>query len=154
MGDDALRGLAFGGRHAPGVRRRLDQHLARRGAALADVLVRLADAAAAAGRVALPDAVAGEVLAGGRIFGRDLRPVAFELLDDELGEAGERALSHLGARDAHDDRVVGADHHPGVDLRSHGALRGGVAGERDMEAEREPGGRGGRAGEELAAGDL
>jgi len=81
-------------------------------------------------------------------------PIAFELLDDELGEAGERALSHLGARDAHDDRVVGADHHPGVDLGSHGSLRGGVAGERDMEAEREPGGRGGRAGEELAAGDL
>ena len=51
-----------------------------------------------------PHALARDVLPGRRILGRDLRPVALELLGDELGEAGERALAHLGARDADDAR--------------------------------------------------
>ena len=63
-----------------------------------------------------PDALARDVLAGRRVFGRDLRPVAFEFLGDELGEAGERALAHLRARDADHDGVVGPDHDPGVDF--------------------------------------
>ena len=46
------------------------------------------------------------------IFGRHLRPVALELLGDQLGEAGERALPHLGARDADHHRVVGLDRPP------------------------------------------
>ena len=33
-----------------------------------------------------------------------LLPVAFELFGDELREAGEGALAHLGARDADDAR--------------------------------------------------
>ena len=66
----------------------------------------------------LPHAVAREALAGRRIF-----PVvtfdqsAFELFGDELRKAGERALAHLGARDADDDGFVRLHHHPGVDLR-------------------------------------
>src|SRR5215471_7635218 len=74
--------------------------------------------AAASGAVVIaPYAFSGDVLAGRGIFGRDLRPVAFELLGDELGEPGERALTHLGAGDANDHCVVRADHHPGIDLR-------------------------------------
>ena len=42
----------------------------------------------------------------------DLLPVAFELLGDELGEAGERALPHLRARDADHAGVVGLDRRP------------------------------------------
>ena len=45
------------------------EHDARGGAALADVLVRLADAAAAAGGERAPHALAGDALAGRRVFG-------------------------------------------------------------------------------------
>ena len=71
-----------------------------------------------------PDAFAREVLAGRRIFGRDFRPVAFELLGDELREAGQRPLPHLGARDADDDGVVRPDDDPCGDLgRAVGGAR-------------------------------
>src|SRR5262249_3435915 len=126
-----------------------------RGAALAHVILRVADAAAAAGRHVAPYALAGDVLAGRGIFGRDLRPVAFELLGDELGEPGERALTHLGTRNANDHRVVRADHPPGVDLR-RAVLRADHlrAAERKVEAERQPATHRGRAHHEAAAIDL
>src|SRR5262249_44943644 len=120
--------------------------------ALADIFMRHADAATAAGREVTPHALAGNALAGGRIFPRDLRPVAFQLLGDELGEAGERPLTHLGTRDADHDGVVRADHHPGVDFRR--AVRGADdprAAERDVEPERKPATRGGGAYDEAAA---
>src|SRR5262249_60335463 len=95
------------------------------------------------------------VLAGRGIFGRDLRPVAFELLGDELGEPGERALTHLGAGDANDHRVVRADHHPGVDLRRAILCTDDLrAAERKVEAERQPAAHGRRAHYEAAAIDL
>ena len=56
------------------------------------------------------------LLAGRDLLGRHLLPVALELLGDELGEAGERALAHLGARDADHAGVVGLDRDPDVDL--------------------------------------
>ena len=62
-------------------------------------------------------ACARDVLAGCRIFGRDLRPVALQFLGDKLGEAGQRALAHFGAGDADDHGVVGPDHDPDADLR-------------------------------------
>src|SRR5262249_35103166 len=49
------------------------------------------------------------------------------------------ALAHFRARDADDDGVVGPHHHPGIDLGRQ-RLRRGLIGERNMEAEREPGG--------------
>src|SRR5262249_40805722 len=98
--DDAAGGAAFGWRHAPFFRGSLDPHLAGDRAALADVLMRIADGAAASGVEVAPDALARDVLSRRRIFGRDFRPVAFELLGHELREAGERALPHLGAGDA------------------------------------------------------
>ncbi|MET3323489.1 hypothetical protein ABIF54_000742 [Bradyrhizobium japonicum] len=135
MGDDALRGGAFRRRHFPRIGGGLDQHHARGGAALADIVLRRADAAAATGREIAPDALAGDALAGCRIFGRDLRPVAFEFLGDELGEAGERALAHLGAGDADHDGVVGPDHDPGADFgRAVGCAHHGGTAEGDIEA--------------------
>src|SRR5262249_50467023 len=150
----AIGDAALGRLHLPFVGGGLDQHFARRRAALADVFMRLADAAAAAGREVAPRALARDALAGRRIFGRDLRPVALELFSDELGEAGQRALAHLRAGDADHYRLVGADHHPGGDFGAGiRSLRGGGA-ERKLEAEREAATSGSSAGDERAAIDL
>src|SRR5262249_61806604 len=114
MRDHAVRRAHLGRRDFPLVGGGLLEHLPCRSAPLAHVILRVPDAAAAAGRHISPYALAGDVLAGRGIFGRDLRPVAFELLCDELGEPGERALTHLGAGDANDHRVLRPDHHPPV----------------------------------------
>ena len=111
-----------------------------------------ADAAAAAGREIAPGALARDALAGRRIFGRDLRPVAFELFGDELGKAGEGALAHLRAGDADDDGVVGPDHDPGVDFgRAVGGADHGRSAEGKIEAERKAAAGGGGADDEGAA---
>ena len=117
MRDDAVGGRAFGRRHLPFIGRGLDQHHAGDRAALAHIILRCADAAAAAGREIAPHALARHALARRRIFGGDLRPVAFELFGDQLGQPGQRALAHFRARDPDDDGVVGLDHDPGVDFR-------------------------------------
>ena len=146
----AVRRRALGRRDLPLVGRGLDQHHASRRAALAHVFVRGADATAAAGRHVTPHALARDALARCRIFGRDFRPVALELLGDELGETGERALTHLGAGDADDDGVVRPDHDPSIDFRR--AVRGAddVWTERDIHAEHEPATEGGGAHDEGA----
>src|SRR5437867_823897 len=152
--DHAVARAALGGRHVPRVGGGLDQHDPRGGAALADVLVRVADAAAAARGEVTPRALALHALAGRRILGLHLRPVALELLGDHLREARERPLPHLGARDPDHDRVVRADDHPGVHfgravLGAHDARA-----ERDLEAESEPGAGGGAADDERATIEL
>src|SRR6185369_5112130 len=106
LGDDAVGGGAFRGRYLPFVRGGLHQHHARGGAALADIFLAGADAAAAAGREIAPGALACDTLTRRRILGDDLRPVAFELFGDELGEAGEGALTHFRAGDANHGGVV------------------------------------------------
>ena len=147
--DGAAGRAAFGGWHVPLLGCGRDQHLARDGAALADILLALADAAAAAGREILPDAVALQVLAGRRILPGDLVPVAVELLGHELAEAGERALAHFGAGDADHHLVVGMDDHPGVQFLD-GLGMCHVLIEGQMEAEREATGNGGAADQEAA----
>ncbi len=149
VADDAVGSLAFAGRHVPALGGCGDQHLACGRTAFAHIVVRFADAAAAAGREVAPHAVARDVLARRGELGRDLRPVAFQFLGEELGEARHRALAHLRARDADDDAVVRVNDDPGIDL-AHGAacLRVRRAGG-NAEAERE--GAGGRADEEGAA---
>src|SRR6202022_3986550 len=95
--------------------------------AAADIILRGADAAAAAGSHLAPDALAAEILTRGNRLGGDLLPIAFELLGHQLGEAGARALPHLRARDADHAGVVGLDDHPGIDLSAGiggGLLRG------------------------------
>src|SRR2546423_810475 len=83
-------------------------------ATLAHILVRGADAAAAAGRHVAPHPLAREVRACRRKLGPDLRPVALQLLGHELGKPSLGALAHLGTGDANDHAVVGPDHHPGI----------------------------------------
>ena len=114
--DHAVGGPALRCRHTPLGSGGLHQHHARGGAALAHVVLRLADAAAATGGEVAPDAVARQVLPRCRVLGADTGPVAFQLLGHQLRQAGQRALPHLGAGDADDDLVVGLHHHPGVDL--------------------------------------
>ena len=110
-------------RHLPLVGRGLEQHDARGSTAAADVVLRGADAAAAAGPHLAPGALAREIGAGRDLLGRHLLPVALELLGDELGEAGDRALAHLRARDADHAGVVGLDGDPYIDF---GAVIGGA----------------------------
>ena len=155
VGDDAVGGGAFRGRHLPFVGGRLDQHHARGGAALADILLAGANAAAAAGREIAPGALACDTLSGGRILGDDLRPVAFELFGHELGEAGEGALTHFRAGDANHGGVVGADHHPDIDLgRAVGGADHGRSAKGKIEADSEAGAGGSRSDHETAAGEL
>src|SRR5882672_7910012 len=74
--DDAVRRGAFGRRDVPLSGRRLDEHRASRGAALAHVLVRITDAAAAVGGEITPSTLALHAFARGRVFDPDLGPVA------------------------------------------------------------------------------
>ena len=108
---------AFRRRHIPTRRGRGDQHVAGDGAGLPQVKLRRRDGTAGAGRQIAPDAVAAPILLGSDEFGADFGPIAFQLLGDQHGEAGLRALPHLGPRDADDDRVVRGNHQPGRDLR-------------------------------------
>ena len=152
VGDDAVGGGAFRSRHLPLIGGGLDQHDARGGAALADIILRGADTAAAAGGEIAPGAFARHALAGRRIFGRDFRPVAFEFFGDQLGKAGEGALAHFRSRDPDHDGVVGPDHHPDVDFgRTVGGAHHGGAAEGKVETEREAGAGRGGADDEGAA---
>ena len=153
MDDDAVGYGDLADRHLPVIGRGLQQHHAGGGAAAADIVVRGADAAAAAGSHLAPDALAGKVRSGGDLLGLDFLPVAFELLADELDEAGDRALAHFRARDPDHAGIIGLDHDPGIDLGAViGALRQHRADtERQVESEREPTARSGGADNELAA---
>src|SRR4030088_3065636 len=71
---------AFRCGHFPLVGGSRNQHGARSGAGLAYILVRFADGAASGRKLTTPHTVAREVLPGSRKFGRDLQPVAFQLL--------------------------------------------------------------------------
>jgi len=92
-------------------------------------------------------------LAGGDLFGLDLLPIAFELFGHELDEAGDRALSHLRARDADHASVVGLNQDPGVDLGTFaGGLRDGAPeARRQTEPKRQPATRGSGSDDERAS---
>ena len=153
VADHALGDRALGDRNLPLIGRRLHKHHAGRCAALAHIDGGLSDALAASGAEIAPDALAGEILAGGGIFGGDLGPVSLELLGDELGEAGEGALAHLHAGDADHDRIVRLDDDPGVDLGRQ-ALGRSLVGEGNGEAERQAAGGCTGADKEIAAGKI
>src|SRR5207244_11021478 len=103
-----------------------------------DVVMRGADAAATARAEIAPHALALDALPGGGVLGGHLRPVALQLLGHQLGETGERALPHLGARDPDHDRVVRADDHPGVDLGRAVLRADDLTAKRDAQAQCEP----------------
>src|SRR5258708_33498106 len=103
MGDDAVRGRAFRSRNLPFVGGGRNQHHAGRSAPLAHDLLGSPYAAAAGSEEIGPYALARHVLAGGREFILDLRPLAFELFGDHLAKARKCTLAHLGTRDADRD---------------------------------------------------
>src|SRR5207247_7786512 len=112
-------------------------------AAPAHIVLRAADAAAAAGRHITPDALAREILTGRDPLHGHFLPAALELLGDQLGEPGLRALPHLRTRDADHAGAVGLDDDPGIDFAA-GCGRGlGRCDERKLESEREPAACGG-----------
>src|SRR5262249_55377534 len=152
-GDGAVSDRQFADRHLPLLGRGLQQHHARGGAAAANVVLRGADTAAAAGRHLAPDAPAGEVSPGRDLFRLYFVPIALELFGDELREARDRALSHLRARDADHAGVVGFDENLRIDLGALvGALRhGGTEARRQIESERESTAHGGGADDERPA---
>src|SRR6516162_3196878 len=151
MRDDAVSGAALVRRNIPLRRGSGDQHHSRGGSALAHILVRLANAPATAGREVAPDALAGDIFAWGRIVGCDLRPVAFELFCDELGEAGQRPLAHLRAGNADHHRIVLLYYDPGVDFGWRVIRQRLRRSPRDMEAERQSAADRGCAGEKRTA---
>ncbi len=116
VGDDAVGGNALRRRHAPARGSRRNQHFTRGGAGLTQVVLRCRDRAAGAGRHVAPDALAERVRLRCDEFQPDLVPVAFKLFGDQHGEAGGRALPHLGAGDPDDHGVVRLDHDPAVDF--------------------------------------
>src|SRR6266496_1198461 len=108
-----------------------------RGATAAHIVLRAADAAAAAGRHVAPDALAREILAGRDPLHRYFIPAALELLGHQLGEPGLRALPHLRARDADHAGAVVLDDDPGVHLCPGGSCGLRRSDERKLESERE-----------------
>src|SRR5205823_10490091 len=72
----------------------------------------------------------------------------------ELGEAGHRALPHLGAGDADDDAVIRLDDDPGSQLRRTTRGANDLRTEREIHAKCEPAAERGRADDESAAVDL
>ena len=156
MGDHAVGSHTFGNGHAPLLRGGLNEHDARGSTAFAHVLFGGSDPAAAASGKVTPDPLAPEAFARRRVFDSDFAPVALELFGDHLREPGDRALAHLGAHHAHDDGIVGLNHHPGANFRRRErGLRGGQT--RDQwhrDAERQTGARSGRANDELATGEV
>ena len=98
------------GRHAPFLRSRGDQHGARGGARLPQLLVGIGERGAAAGALRLaPEQVVVAARVGGRALDPDLRPVGVELLGDQRRQPGVGALPHLEVLHDHGDGVVGAD---------------------------------------------
>src|SRR5690606_11645022 len=115
-GDDVLRSLDVGHVNTPAIGCGLHQHHARGCTAFANIFLRVADALAAIGAEIAPDALAANTLAGSDIFPADLVPVGFQFLGNKLGKTGQRALTHLDAGNADQNRVIRIDNDPGVQL--------------------------------------
>src|SRR5205807_2012629 len=114
--DYAVCDCQFADRDLPLVGRGLQQHDACRRAAATHVILRDADAAAAAGAHLAPHALSRQVLVGGDRLDAYLAPVALEFLGDELRQPRMGALAHLRTRHPDDAAVVRLDQHPGIDL--------------------------------------
>src|SRR5262245_36703186 len=120
MCNDAGLGFAFGRWHLPLISCSLDQHLARYGTALANVLLRTTNATTAARRHVSPDTTARQILSRGRVFGFHLLPVALEFFGDKLSETSQGALTHFRARNADDDLIIPFDKYPRTHLVAFG----------------------------------
>ena len=103
--------------------RRRDQHGARGGAGPAELLPGVGDGRAAAGAL---HGAPGQVVVARDVDGRrldaDLRPVGVELLGQDGGQSGMRALSDLEVLGDDGDGIVRRDPHEGVG-REHSVRR-------------------------------
>jgi hypothetical protein len=151
MRDDTLFRGAFGCRHIPSLGGCGDQHLPRGGTGLADVLLRVADPAAAAGGHRPPDPPAPHVLVHIGVLRAHVVPVALEFLGDQHRQAGERALTQLRAGHPHDHGFVRLNHQPVRDLgHLRRALRR-LCRSREPNPQHQAAGEGGGLAEEVAA---
>ena len=125
--DRPVLGAALGERARPSARRGgARQHLARGRARLAERRPRGARAGAAAGD--LEAELAGCRRRGARgVLHVDARRIDLELLGDEHGVRGHRALPHLHAVEREDHPVVGGDAQPRVGREVAGARVGCAA---------------------------
>ena len=136
-------------RHAPLFGGGRDQHHAGGRAAFADIVMAVADAAAAAGGKIPPDAIAFEILTGGGIFGAHFAPVTFEFFGDKLRKACQCALTHFHAGDADGDAFIRRNHHPGIEFGLGAVGLGGCEREAQLETACQSGG----AGKKMASGE-
>ena len=148
MGDHAVRGGTLVGRYTPGIRSGLNQHHSRGSTALAHILMRFTDAAAAAGRETAPHPFTSEAFTRGWIFGGDLGPIAFELFGNQLRQAGQGALPHLGTNHPNDHGVIRTDDDPGTDFRCR-LGRSKLGRDQQRDTQREATTNGSRAGDKL-----
>jgi hypothetical protein len=141
-------GAAGRGLDAPAPRRRGDEHLACRGAGLAERIPGPPHARRSAG----PHAPEGRVAVG--LDDAHALPVGLELLGDDHGHGGEDALAHLRLGDPDAHRPLAIDGQPGVGLEGR-LLRGrGARGGRQVHAEPQPGACAGGDADEAAAPEL
>ena len=113
MNDRAVAGVTRTGRHAPGLRCRRDQQLARAGPDAPQRLPITAHRRAAAGRLPAGERIV-EVGIHRRQRDLDLRPVGLELLGEQHRDRGQAALPELGGGHHQGDRVIRGKMNPGV----------------------------------------
>jgi hypothetical protein len=139
-------------RHAPLLRRRLHQHLARGRAGLAEHGEVIAHAAAAPVGLIPRDGIGVARGIGGRLLDLDRVQVRVELVGHDHGHGGERALAHLGHGVDDGDDAVAVDADPLIGREDARALRAGPArADRRLEADDERTGGGEPAREQRAA---
>jgi hypothetical protein len=106
--------------HAPILRGRLHQHGPRGRARLAQLLVGVGDRRGTSGALNAHQGVLIEIGVSGGVLRSNLGPISIQLLSDQRGEPGERALPELDMLHEHGDRVVTADPHEGVGSKGIG----------------------------------
>ena len=139
---------ALTGRHAPLGSGGGNEHLARSGTRFAQILLRVADGAAAHGGHVAIRSLGAQVFVCGGIFDAHFFPVGFQLVGHQHGGRGAAALAHFGAGIANDHRIVGLYFNPGIELG--GFSRVAVGG--PEKTQRHARSRGGRDFEEIAPG--
>src|SRR5262249_35861026 len=118
MNNAAVLGPALLSGHLPLGSSGGDEHLARRCAGFAHVILGTAHRSAASRIHVAVDAVALEVHRRLDDLNSDLAPIAFELFREHHRNRSVAPLPHLGARIAQDDAVVRMNDDPCVDLGS------------------------------------
>ena len=123
MGDFAQRCFALAGWHAPLLGSRGNQHLAPGGPRFAQVFLRIADGAAAHRSHVAVSAFGAQVFMRCGVLDAHFLPIGLQLLGNHHGRRSHAALAHFSAGVADDNRVVGLDFEPHIQLGRCGRLR-------------------------------